>query len=383
MNKENKNIKKVRLFIIGIIIIVFLLILFLYNSNSNRNSEIVLGFIAPLSGDVAGYGQDELNAIELALQKINSDGGINGKTVRIIAEDGKCSGPDALAAAKKLIDVDNVDIILGGACSGETLGIAPYSEEKKVILFSSISTSPEIRDAGKYIFRNAPSDTYLIGITTNVLRENNYNKVAIISENIDFSQNARKEFKSKYFGEIVADEVFETNSKDLRSQLTKIKSKDFDVLIVIPQTGDTMGLIAKQAREMGITKDMYSLNFFGDSAFNIAGDAMIGTFYVDVEFPDDDFLDIYLSKYSQPNVNQEVLGRYDSLFIIKKAMEYCNTETDTDCISNYLYNMDYYNGVVGYYKFDRSGDVVLNNFTVNEIIDGNPKNIKKTSIVLN
>ena len=89
---------------------------------------IRIGIIAPFTGDAAVYGQSEKNAIDLAVEEINLNGGIDGRLIEVIYEDGKCNGMDATTAAQKLINVDNVDIILGGTCSGETLAIAPLAE---------------------------------------------------------------------------------------------------------------------------------------------------------------------------------------------------------------------------------------------------------------
>ena len=113
---------------------------------------IRIGAIGPFTGDAAVYGQSEKNAIELAVQEINLDGGINGKKLEVIYEDGKCNGMDAATAAQKLINVDKVDIILGGVCSGETLAIAPLAEANEVLVFSSFSSSPDVTNAGDFIF---------------------------------------------------------------------------------------------------------------------------------------------------------------------------------------------------------------------------------------
>ena len=72
----------------------------------------------------------------------------------MIYEDGLCDGKGATNAVQKLINIDGVKIIIGGVCSGETLGAAPLAESSKVILFSPGSGSPDITNAGDYIFRN-------------------------------------------------------------------------------------------------------------------------------------------------------------------------------------------------------------------------------------
>ena len=111
----------------------------------------------PLSGDGASYGIMGQNVVNLRVEEINKAGGINGRNLEIIWEDGTCNPKDASMAAQKLINIDNVSIIFGGFCSGETLGAAPITEKKKVILFSGVSSSPEITNAGDFVCRTAQS----------------------------------------------------------------------------------------------------------------------------------------------------------------------------------------------------------------------------------
>ena len=98
-------------------------------SAADLAATIRLGFIGPLSGDGASYGRDEKNAIELAVQEINDSNYLAGTRLEVRYEDSKCSGKEASVAAQKLIAVDRVKIILGGVCSGETLGAAPSAEK--------------------------------------------------------------------------------------------------------------------------------------------------------------------------------------------------------------------------------------------------------------
>ena len=110
--------------IIGIVVIILIVVGISYfgkNSSQPTSQEpIKIGFIGSLSGDAASYGETEKNTTELALEEINSKGGINGRVVNIVYEDGKCNGKDATNAVQKLINIDKVKIIFGGTCSAET-----------------------------------------------------------------------------------------------------------------------------------------------------------------------------------------------------------------------------------------------------------------------
>ena len=117
----------------------------------------VIGALDSLTGVGESYGIPFSRSKLLAVEEINAAGGINGRPLKLIVEDSKCTSADAITAYKRLTDVEGVKIILGATCSGATLGIAPLAEQEGVILFSASSTSPDISDAGDYIFRTAIS----------------------------------------------------------------------------------------------------------------------------------------------------------------------------------------------------------------------------------
>ncbi len=125
-----------------------------------KESVIRIGFVGPLTGEVATVGENAKIAVQVAADEINAKGGVKGKKIEVIYEDGKCNAKDATSAGTKLISVDKVVAIIGGLCSGETLAIAPLAEKAKIPLISYASTNPKITEAGDYIFRFVASDSF-------------------------------------------------------------------------------------------------------------------------------------------------------------------------------------------------------------------------------
>lgn len=348
------------------IVVIALIVWGIYSiSTKNRVSTdepIKIGFIGPLTGDAGFLGSDELNAVNLALEKL--EGKINDREVEIIPEDGKCSGKDAATAAQKLVNVDNVSIILGGICSSETLGAAPITEKEKVILHSAFSSSPDISDAGEYIFRSVMSDIEIARPLLPKIAE--HKKLAMITENTDYSQGIRKDFipELEQMGvEIVADEVFAPKEKDFKTHLAKIKSADPDALFINVGTGPTPAkTIIKQIGELGIDVQIYGNYIIGSGdILDNAETILEGAIFFDAPILDPDnsqaqeFISEYKEKYGEPYSEWEVAARYDSVFIIKNAIESCG-RMNTSCIKRYLYNMEPYEGTVGTYNFDEKGD---------------------------
>jgi len=140
--------------------------------------------IGAITGPVAKYGSYE--AVTLAVEEINNAGGIKGRKINLIAEDGKCDAKEAVNAANKLINVDGVKIILGGHCTPESLAIAPIAEQNRVIMFASITSTPSLTNMGDYVFRTSP-----VSVVQSILVANlSYNslhlrKVAIVYEQTD------------------------------------------------------------------------------------------------------------------------------------------------------------------------------------------------------
>ena len=351
-------------YIWAIVVVVIIIVIATLIRQPKDTSAIKLGFIGVLSGDGAPYGETEKNAVEIAVKEINDNGGINGRKVEIVYEDGKCNGKDAISAIQKLLSIDKVNIILGATCSAETLAIAPIAEQNKVLLFSAFSSSPLVTDAGDYTFRNGPSDADIAKLDANVIVAK-YKKVAMINENTDYSQGVRG-VMNKIFTEkgtsVIYDENYNSGTKDFRSILTKAKAANPDVIYINPGT-DTKagGVIVKEARELGILTPLNgNFSLASQDSLTAGGKYMNGvvsTDGTDLSQKGKDLIAKYKEAYGKdPSVPYEMGSSYDRVYIIKQAIE--SVGTNPTKIKDYLYKMPDYSGAVGTYHFDKNGDVV-------------------------
>ena len=367
-----------------VIIVVIAGIWWGVSKKSTEKGTIKIGFVGVLSGDGANYGQSELNAIKLAVEEINNAGGVNGKQLELIPEDGKGEGQAAVRAIQKLINVDGIKIVLGGTYSSETLAMAPIAERNKVILFTSYASNPTISEAGDFVFRNGPKDDDAGRFLAQLAFEKGYRKVGILTENSDAAIGLRNTFKEKFeqLGrKIVSDELFGLGEKDYRTQLTKIKASNPDLIFLNPQSGLTGGLAAKQIREMKIDVPIFSTWVFGtDDALKAAGSAAEGIIFEDVPILNLEnpkakiFWDKYTARYGQPANDWDAGASYDRVYIIRDALKKCGE--NTECIKNYLYGLEEYDGVIGKYRFNSNGDVVGIEFAIKKIVNGKPVIIK-------
>ena len=278
----------------------------------------------------------------LAVDEINSSGGVNGKEMEVIYEDGKCSGKDATSAARKLIDIDKIKVITGVTCSGELLSIAPVTEQNEVIVLSPAASSPTITNAGDFIFRNNPSDADGGRVLAGLIIQK-YKKVAIISENTDYAQAFKNVFIENFKnagGIVIADEDFIPGTKDFRSIVSKIKPLDFEALLINPQVESAAGTIMNQARELGITAPFYgNIALGGSKVLEIAGKNAEGTILTDIPGLKQDnqkaqkFLADFKEKYGPLSFEFYVGAAYDDIYILKEAISSIGMDTKNKRLS--------------------------------------------------
>jgi branched-chain amino acid transport system substrate-binding protein len=370
MNKINKN--KVVAALVVLVVVSVGVFYVVRARNGAGSGTITLGFIAPLSGDAAAYGETERNVTVMAVKEINDAGGINGKKLNVIYEDGGCDGKDATNAIQKLISVDHVDVVMGGACSAETLAAAPIAEANHVILLSAFSSNPAITNAGDYIFRNSPSDSDVGKLDANLVAKQ-YKRVAIISEDTDYSQGVRSVMKGVFEAHgvnVVDDEVFVGGTTDFRTAFLKIKQANPEALYINPSAPIAGGLIVAQARELGVTIPLYGNFSLGTpDALKAGGAAMNGVIISDsskLSSSGIQLLASYKQEFGADPANQYEMGAaYDRIFILKNAI--AAVGDDPEKIKDWLYQMPDYDGTVGTYHFDSNGDVVgvgFANFTL-------------------
>lgn len=340
-----------------------------------------IGFIGPLTGDASGMGADGKAGVELAVQELNSAGGINGRKVEVIYEDGKCNGKDATTAATKLISVDKVQFIVGGLCSSETLAAAPLAEEAQVVLISYASSNPSISQAGDYVFRVWPSDTGQGEAMAKEIIKRGHHKVAVIYMNQDYNlglANAFKENFEKLGGVITAWETYEQDAKDFRTQLAKIRASRPDAVYIVPYSVDG-GLIVKQLRELKMDLPLFGSETMGSKeTVDAAGTKNIeGLVYAtpkfDAEWPK---AKTFLPKAQQLkgsdlSIPAIAADAYDAVYLIAEALRQKPDQEPTGAIvKDFLYTVKDWEGVGGKLTIDSNGDP-LKEFQIMYIHEGN------------
>jgi branched-chain amino acid transport system substrate-binding protein len=371
--------KKIWIFIIFLVVIsTFILV----NDHflTQTKGVIKIGFIAPLSGDAVSYGELMKNSVALAVEEINLSGGIKGNQIEMIYEDGKCNGKDAATAAHKLVNVDKVKYIAGAMCSGEAFGAIPITSPAKVFFISFAAGSAKLSGKSDYFVRNNPSDSLTGSILANYLAKQ-HKTSAIISEQTEYSQDIKDVFTSEADREnlkIVASEDYISQSTDFRSQLLKIKNQNPDVIFINPQNGKDVTLIAKQARQLGITSKFASTLLCSDPIVYTAGSITEDMVCVNLANLSTDKGKEFIKKYTEtygttPNFQLYAGAAYDDIYLIRQAIT--SVGNDSTKVMKYLRSLPSYTGVIGTYNFDSKGDMVGAGLVLQKVVNKELMNI--------
>ncbi len=200
----------------------------------------MIGVITPLSWPWASYGQDALHWYQYVVDKANVSGGIDGKQIKLVVEDGRCNGKDATAAVQKLINIDKVAVIAGGACSSETLAAWKIAQEQWVVMVSALSSSPDISQLWDHIFRYW-NDLDAGKTMLAYLTKNKAQKIGIVYENTDYASAYAAVIRKWFAGSIILDQKYQSDEKDFSLLAKKVGeyASTLDALVYVPQTPDT------------------------------------------------------------------------------------------------------------------------------------------------
>lgn len=333
--------------------------------------SIKIGAVGPLTGDLSSLGLPAVKAVELAVNEANAAGGINGRKIELIQEDGSCMTKKASDAGSKLINVDKVVGIIGGLCSGETSAFGPVAMQNKVVMISPASSAPALSKLGKYFFRDYPSDEFQGKYAAQYL----YNKlgakkVAVVYSNNDWGSGVKSVFVREYKalgGEVVLEEGATQEVRDFRTVVGKIKSAkpDYVYLPLFPEGSITL---MKQMREAKVSLKVFGGDTWADTKFHNDFDANIDAMYIEVSAKSsDDFAKKFNAAY--PDLKISGVGTvqaYDATNILINALKTVGTN-NPDKLAETI-RATKYEGVSGSIEFDENGDMTEANYVVKKLL---------------
>ncbi|CAM3828611.1 ABC transporter substrate-binding protein [Mesobacillus zeae] len=305
-------------------------------TSGKGGDSITVGANLELSGGVASYGQSISEGLDLALSEINEKG-INGKKIVLKKVDNKSEAAEATSAAIRLATQDKAVAIIGAATSTNTLAQVQVAQDNKIPIITPTGTNPAITNKdGKvndYVFRTCFIDPFQGTVAANFAVEKQKSKSAavFIDSSSDYAKGLAAAFKSSYKkkgGKIVAEEAYVAKDTDFRATLTRIKSKNPD-FIFLPGYYEEVGLIIKQAREIGL-----DVPFMGGDGWDspklveIAGKEALNNTFITNHYSSGDpeeqiqkFVEAFKTKYKGKSPDAFAALGYDTGYYLADAIK--------------------------------------------------------------
>jgi branched-chain amino acid transport system substrate-binding protein len=321
------------------------------------HSLIKIGYYGDLSGPTFNFGESAKNGVLMAAEEINQAGGINGRRIDLVIEDDQGSPERAATRASKLIDQDKVIAVIAGGTSGNSRAGAPKAQVAKIPLISPSATDPAVTPIGDYIFRACFIDTFqgevMAKFAFNTLKAQ---KAAILLDfNSPYSRGLSDFFELSFTrlgGQIVSKQLYTLSDTDYRGQLNSIRLAAPDV-IYIPGYYGNVAIIAKQARQIGITQSLLGGDGWdAPELWDLGGDALNGSYisnHYSAEDPSpaiQEFVRQYKLLYGNLLPDAHAALAYDAMRVLADSIQRAGT-TDGPKLRDALARTKSFPGVTG------------------------------------
>lgn len=371
------NLKKTALVLMSIA--VFGLVF--SSCGKGSNDEILIGVAGAHSGDLASYGLPTVKAAELVIEKVNANGGINGKKVRLIVEDDACKPEQATSAATKLVG-EGVAAVIGHICSGATVSAINIYKDSEIVCISPSATQPALTENENFFRTIAPDDAQArldVDFVTNTLK---LKKVAILHDKGDYGKGFA-EFCKQYIEkdgkiEVVLFEGITQGAVDYSAVINKVKASGAEGLIYGGYHPEASKLIT-QMKKKNINIPFISDDGVKDETFiKVAGKYAEGVY---ASGPRDTTNNPIAQEATQAHIDKYgekpgafFLNAYAATLAIVNAIEKAGS-TDYDAIVEALRN-NYVETSLGKIKFDEKGDAIGVGFAMYVVKNGKYVEVK-------
>lgn len=343
--------------------VLIILVLLSLNITVNADSTVTVGVPGVLTGDLAVMGDNIRKTIQV-YQKYYLR-----HPIRFVFEDSKKSGTDGLTAYKKLIEIDQVDMLIGGTVSNGTMAGAPLINKTKTVMIIPLTGGSNIDNAGEYIFRIGNSDIKNAREQADLLLSAGLTDVALFTEQTEYTQDIAEHFR-RYFtqqgGRLVFDENFLPDLSSFRSTIVRLKSRRPKAIFMSTQTGLAFGIFIKEYRLYNPESNVeIHTNFVAASnpdAMAVAGSTLNGVKYLAPSYNKANprlirFFDQFKAEHGDiPAIPMHTAGTVDTLELLQSFLDR-GTGFDKQMFHDFLLNeVGEYEGLMGRYSFDQKGN---------------------------
>ena len=243
---------------------------------------IKVGAIFAVTGGASNLGAPEAKTAEMLVEKINKEGGVNGKKIELILKDSGSKPENAVSLAKQLIDEDNVLAIIGPSTSGETMAIKNICQEGKTILLSCAAAEDIVNPIASYVFKVPQKDSDAVRRIYQVMKAKGISKIGVITSNDGYGVAGGKQLTNLAAENgitIAFSEAYDKQETDLTGILTKVKGQDVQAVVnwsIVP----AQSLVAKNMKQIGLDVPLFQSSGFGNIKYvQAGGEAANGTIF--------------------------------------------------------------------------------------------------------
>ena len=241
---------------------------------------IKIGSVLSVTGPAAFLGDPELKTLQLYVDDLNKKGGVLGRPLQLVHYDDGSDANKANGFAKRLLDDDKVDVLIGGTTTGSTMSMVPLAEKSATPFISLAGAVVIIEPVKKFVFKTPHTDRMAAEKVFEDMKKRGLTKVALLSETSGFGQSGKKETEAvagKYGITLVANETYGPKDTDISPQLTKIKNTAGVQAVFVFGLGQGPAIVTKNYKQLGITLPLYqSHGVASDEFLKLAGSAAEG-----------------------------------------------------------------------------------------------------------
>lgn len=296
-----------------------------------EEGPIKVGVLHSLSGTMSISETSVKDATLLAIDEINASGGVMGRQIEPIVEDGASDWPTFAEKAKKLIQQDDVDVVFGGWTSASRKAMLPVFESLNGMLWYPVQY--EGLEASPNIFYTGATTNQQIVPAVDYLLENKGKKFFLLGSDYVFPRTANKIIKMQLEakgGELAGEEYTPLGHVEYNTVINKIRASGADV-VFNTLNGDSNVAFFKQLKDAGISSaDITTLSVSvaeeevrGIGADNMTGHLVAWNYFQTTETPaNEKFVMAYKEKYGQDRVTDDPIeAGYFGVYLWKQAVE--------------------------------------------------------------
>jgi len=361
------------------------LLLMAVSAGAQAPPPIRIGFASAMSGPAAITGEGVRWGATLAVEEINAKGGVMGRKLEAFFADNKAQPGEAVSAVRKLVDVDQVDVIIGQTHSGACLGAMPVVKELGVPMVIEACSHPQIRalsgkGGNEWTFRVALDDEIMAYTFARYMARQGVKSTSILAMNNDFGHGAANAYDAAFKKaniKLLSTEFFDPGQPDYRPVLTRLKRANPEAILAVILASDGAPFM-RQFRELGLTQRVFSRGSLGSAEFlyQVRDNPKIGDGVIEASYwitgLDPDWDKKWTERYKVPPRIHGSLAAITLKWAVVPALEIAlkkHGKADRPTIRAALEEVDVKDSPLGPIKFDANHQAWINMILI-EIRDG-------------